>query len=234
MMVMMAVVYGADILQLVRRAALRAALNGTPAGDGEPDGNVGVDGTAGAADVLLVAEALDHDRVVEGTYAVWFSISCPDVESCVASCIPLRLASNGRMSKISTPCILPKISNRSRPVACSMSVGMVPGAAPGGRRSASDVTSARHKVLAYCFVRLRYHANGAKPTHLQTASFPIATSQTAGRGRGSHLSLRWRLVVWLNGGGREPRERSCRRTAAGGDGEGAAGDGGAEEGSRPA
>lgn len=73
MMVMMAVVYGADILQLVRRAALRAALNGTPAGDGEPDGNVGVDGTAGAADVLLVAEALDHDRVVERTYTVGVS-----------------------------------------------------------------------------------------------------------------------------------------------------------------
>ena len=51
---------------------------------------------------------------------------------------PLRDESRGFMSKMSTPCILPKISNRSRPVACSRSVGMVPGGAPGPRRS-SDV-----------------------------------------------------------------------------------------------
>ena len=50
------------------------------------------------------------------------------------------------MSKISTPCIFPRISRRSRPVACSRSVGMVPGLAPSGRRSASEVIStAREK-----------------------------------------------------------------------------------------
>ena len=41
------------------------------------------------------------------------------------------------MSKISIPCIFPNISRRSRPVAWSRSVGTVPVAAPGGRRSAS-------------------------------------------------------------------------------------------------
>lgn len=45
------------------------------------------------------------------------------------------------MSKISIPCIFPKISRRSRPVDCSRSVGIVPGAAPGPRRSFSFLTS---------------------------------------------------------------------------------------------
>ena len=45
------------------------------------------------------------------------------------------------MSKMSMPCILPSISRRSRPVACSRSVGTVPGAAPGGRRSCSLLIS---------------------------------------------------------------------------------------------
>ena len=56
--------------------------------------------------------------------------------------VPFLLASRGLMSKISTPCIFPRISRRSRPVACSRSVGMVPGLAPSGRRSASQVISA--------------------------------------------------------------------------------------------
>jgi hypothetical protein len=51
--------------------------------------------------------------------------------------LPTRLASRGFMSNISVPCIFPRISKRSRPVACSRSVGTVPGAAPGGRRSDS-------------------------------------------------------------------------------------------------
>ena len=61
--------------------------------------------------------------------------------------LPIRLASRGFISKISTPCIFPRISKRSRPVACSRSVGTVPGAAPGGRRSASLLISvSRHLV----------------------------------------------------------------------------------------
>lgn len=55
--------------------------------------------------------------------------------------VPLRDASRGLMSKTSIPCILPRISNRSRPVDCSRSVGTVPGAPPGGRRSAALLIS---------------------------------------------------------------------------------------------
>lgn len=51
--------------------------------------------------------------------------------------VPRLEASRGAISKISTPFIFPKISNRSRPVACSRSVGMLPIEAPVGRRSAS-------------------------------------------------------------------------------------------------
>ena len=56
--------------------------------------------------------------------------------------VPLRLASNGLMSKTSTPCILPRISKRSRPVDWSRSVGTSPGLVPGGRRSSIVLTSA--------------------------------------------------------------------------------------------
>jgi hypothetical protein len=45
------------------------------------------------------------------------------------------------MSKTSTPSIFPRISRRSRPVACSKSVGTVPGAAPGPIRSSSVLIS---------------------------------------------------------------------------------------------
>lgn len=63
--------------------------------------------------------------------------------------VPFLLASRGLRSKTSTPCIFPRISRRSRPVACSRSVGMVPGAAPlSGRRSCSPVISAVGVALA--------------------------------------------------------------------------------------
>lgn len=55
--------------------------------------------------------------------------------------LPTLSAGRGLMSKISMPCIFPRISRRSRPVACSRSVGMLPGAAPGGRRSSCDLIS---------------------------------------------------------------------------------------------
>ena len=56
--------------------------------------------------------------------------------------VPSLEASRGFMSKISMPCIFPRISKRSKPVACSRSVGTVPGSAPGGRRSSSLLMSA--------------------------------------------------------------------------------------------
>lgn len=62
--------------------------------------------------------------------------------------VPFLLASRGLRSKMSTPCIFPRISRRSRPVACSRSVGMVPGLAPSGRRSASEVISAAREKLS--------------------------------------------------------------------------------------
>lgn len=62
--------------------------------------------------------------------------------------VPTRLASNGLMSKMSMPCIFPRISRRSRPVACSRSVGTVPGFAPGPTRSASVLISVGRWLLA--------------------------------------------------------------------------------------
>jgi len=47
------------------------------------------------------------------------------------------------MSNMSMSSILPRSSKRSIPVACSKSVGTVPGAAPGPKRSSSVLTSAR-------------------------------------------------------------------------------------------
>lgn len=67
-------------------------------------------------------------------------VDCDD-EQIGKNHIPLRDASSGVMSKISIPSIFPRISRRSRPVACSMSVGMVPGAEPGPIRSASVLIS---------------------------------------------------------------------------------------------
>jgi hypothetical protein len=63
--VAVAVVLGADVLHLVDGAALGAALDGAVARGGEPDDNVRVGGVAGAALVLLVAEGLDDDGVVQ-------------------------------------------------------------------------------------------------------------------------------------------------------------------------
>lgn len=54
----------ANVLEFVDGAAFWAALNGSVAGGSEPDDNVGVRWAAGAADVLLVAEGLDYDRVL--------------------------------------------------------------------------------------------------------------------------------------------------------------------------
>lgn len=51
------------------------------------------------------------------------------------------------MLKTSTPSILPRISRRSRPVACSRSVGTVPGLAPGPMRSSAVLTSVHTKPI---------------------------------------------------------------------------------------
>ena len=59
------VLLGADVVQLVCRAALGAALDRAVARGREPDDVVGVCWEARAADVLLIAEGLHHDWVVE-------------------------------------------------------------------------------------------------------------------------------------------------------------------------
>jgi len=106
----------------------------------KPDRNVGVSRIASAACILLITKRLHHNWVIKRACSRPISsypfFNKPDPNA------PLREASKGFMSKISMPCIFPKISNRSNPVACSRSVGMVPGAAPGGRRSASLLISA--------------------------------------------------------------------------------------------
>lgn len=63
--VVVVAVLGADVLHLVDGTALGATLDGAVAGGGEPDDNVRVGRVAGAAKVLLVAEGLDSDGVVE-------------------------------------------------------------------------------------------------------------------------------------------------------------------------
>lgn len=155
--VVVVAVLGTDVLHLVDGTALGATLDGAVAGGGEPDDNVGVGGVAGAAKVLLVAEGLDGDGVVERACVLLAQLfprhvgSGPrivpgDALECLLQAahapsqgkypsilfspdcnVPFLLASRGLMSKISTPCIFPRISRRSRPVACSRSVGMVPG-----------------------------------------------------------------------------------------------------------
>ena len=135
-----------DVFELVHAAALRAALDRTVAGCRQPDDDVRVGGGAGAAKVLLVAVGFDDDWVGEGSckfsaLAIW---QVGGVEGGLlggGDHVPLLLESNGLMSKMSTPCILPRISRRSRPVDCSRSVGMVPGCPPDGRRSCSSLIS---------------------------------------------------------------------------------------------
>lgn len=119
----------------------------------EPDGDVGVSWRSGAACVLLVSVRLYEDWVLECACSIYVSHLFPSSAAITTTLlysvplnkrgmfVPRRDASNGAMSKMSTPCIFPKISKRSKPVACSRSVGMVPDGAPGGRRSASLLIS---------------------------------------------------------------------------------------------
>lgn len=144
--VVVRIVRGADVVHLVGGSALHAARLRLLTAQSDPEDAVGVGRETGAADVLLVTGRVDGDGVL------WRACIASDLSlySCAnmirissrSHNIPRRLASNGLMSKISTPCIFPRISRRSRPVDCSRSVGTVPGCAPGAKRSASDLISA--------------------------------------------------------------------------------------------
>jgi hypothetical protein len=107
---------------------------------------VGVGRAASAANILFVTSRVHDNGIIWGSCVLSVNTFCLIHSSrwhrsdCSHN-VPTRLASSGLMSKISMPCIFPKISRRSRPVACSRSVGTVPGFAPGGRRSASVLIS---------------------------------------------------------------------------------------------
>lgn len=75
------------------------------------------------------------------------------------------------MSKMSTPCIFPRISKRSRPVAWSRSLGTSPGRPPGGMRSCAPVISViRAKSLSRQPLNLLRHVHGKQcRTHGQRA-----------------------------------------------------------------
>jgi hypothetical protein len=136
--VVVSVLCGAYVVHLVGRAALHAARLRLVASKSDPENVVGIGRETGAANVLLVTSRVDGDGVLRSAcvqLAIRIASACPFPD------IPRRLASNGLISKMSIPCIFPRISRRSRPVACSASVGTVPGCAPGGRRSASLLIS---------------------------------------------------------------------------------------------
>lgn len=114
-----------------------------------PPHNVRICGGTSAADLDLVASRLDYNGFVKRscmetgvssriTPNQAFELSSPPLRCDYA---PVRSDGSGDMSKISIPCIFPRISRRSRPVACSRSVGIVPGSPPGGSRSFSVLIS---------------------------------------------------------------------------------------------
>jgi hypothetical protein len=131
------VICRANVVHLVGGSALHATRLGLLASKGDPEDTVRVDRETGAADVLLVASGVDNNGVFWGAYPS----SVPCSSGAKNYNIPRRLASSGLMSKMSTPCIFPRSSRRSRPVDCSRSVGTVPGCAPGAKRSASVLMS---------------------------------------------------------------------------------------------
>jgi len=153
--VVVSVVRGANILHLVDAAALGAPLDGPLLGHLEgsapntccpgqvtytkPDDVVGIGRNTGAAGILLVAGRAHENGALHGSYPHQFP--SPSVLVFLHGVLPRREASSGRMSKMSTPSILPRISRRSKPVACSTSVGTVPGGAPGPVRSSTVLIS---------------------------------------------------------------------------------------------
>lgn len=138
--VVVSIVLGADVVHLVDAAALGASLNGTLTGK-----------LLSSFVSLLVPSVRGQESRTPSQLTTWESAGKPvqpancsspaDRTLMGSSIVPSRLESRGRMSKMSTPSIFPRISRRSRPVACSRSVGTVPGSAPGPKRSSSPLTS---------------------------------------------------------------------------------------------
>lgn len=149
------VIWWADVVHFVDVSTLVATLDRTVSGNlytlisggrtnmmamcaySQPSDNMVAGWEPSASAVLFVSKGIDHDRVFHGAWKLVKAVFLLRV----VNSSPLRDASSGLMSKTSIPCIFPRISKRSRPVACSRSVGTVPGRAPGGRRSASVLIS---------------------------------------------------------------------------------------------
>jgi hypothetical protein len=132
--VAVAIVGRAHVVHLVGRTALHAARLRLITGQGDPENVVGVCRETSAADVLLISGRVDNNGVLWGACIPSISILCYLYRPgqmlrilLLGRYVPRRLASSGLMSKISIPCIFPRTSRRSRPVACSASVGTVPG-----------------------------------------------------------------------------------------------------------
>jgi len=196
------VVGRANIMHLVRRTALHAASHGLFTGKGDPEHFVRVGRAAGAANVLLVAGGIDHNGVLHGAYCA-VSNPTPYPGKQRETNVPTRLESKGLMSKMSMPCIFPRISSRSRPVACSMSVGTVPGCAPGGSKSSIVLTSAQ---IASCEQSARSWSR-VQPTYRQSSCSRregCGVPQQAFQMRGAARLLRLESGQW----GR------CQRTQA--------------------
>jgi len=88
------------------------------------------------------------------------------------------------MSNTSIPCIFPKSSNRSNPVLWSRSVGTVPGSAPGGRRSASVLISARGCI-------------GSVQPDIQSQSYHLRKRQKVGSCRNGKVRVDTRIIAEL-------------------------------------
>jgi hypothetical protein len=136
---------GTNVVHLVDGAALGAALDRAVARHGQPSNDVRVGRAAGATNVLLVTERANNDGLLHGACSEHKkSMSWREDGGVMFEVVyyaPVLLASRGFMSKTSMPCIFPRISRRSRPVAWSISVGTVPGWAPVGIRSCSSTIS---------------------------------------------------------------------------------------------
>ena len=67
LVVVVAVIFWTDVLELVDRAALWTTLDRAFSGGDQPESAVAVCGRAGTADVLLVTKASDYDGILESS-----------------------------------------------------------------------------------------------------------------------------------------------------------------------
>lgn len=137
-MTVVTIVLRSNILHLVHATTLVASLVWTISRDLEKVSPLDLDS------IRCLYRTTSHLTICEsaGTPVQPHCNSSPaDLTTTGSSIVPTRSDGRGLMSKISMPCIFPRISKRSRPVACSRSVGMVPGSAPGGSKSSSLLIS---------------------------------------------------------------------------------------------